>query len=88
METYSLRIEELLNQISLETKNSRLIIAKSPYDEIVKVLNGRISSKSFEHFVLSYQAISGKSIDNLQAEDFDIELMINNLSKIIKEQKT
>ena len=50
METYSLRIEHLLCQISPEASGTRGVIAKNPYAEVLKVLFGRVSTKELEKF--------------------------------------
>ena len=84
METYSLRIEHLLCQIAPETKGMRVIIAKNPYTEILKVLTGRISTKKLEKFRVYYQGIEGKCIPNLQEENYNLEKLITDLTNLIK----
>ena len=84
METYSLRIEHLLCQISPGVSGTRGIIAKNPYAEILKVLLGRLSAKELEKFKMYYQGIVGKSIATLQEENYDLEKLITDLSILIK----
>lgn len=84
METYSLRIEHLLCQISPEASETRGVIAKNPYAEVLKVLFGRVSTKELEKFKMHYQGIVGKSIAALQEENYDLEKLITDLSILIK----
>lgn len=84
METYSLRIEHLLCQISPEASGTRGAIAKNPYAEILKVLLGRVSTKELEKFKMYYQGIVGKNIATLQEENYDLEKLITDLSILIK----
>ena len=50
MENYSLRIENLLCELSPEMKGMRAIITQNPYEEIVKVLIGRVPVRALENF--------------------------------------
>ena len=50
MENYSLRIENLLCELSPEMKGMRVIIAQNPYREIYSVLSGRVSTLELEKF--------------------------------------
>ena len=84
METYSLRIENLLCKLSPKVKGMRAIIARNPYEEIFNVLNGRISTNSLEKFVMKYQGILGKSITDLQLENYNIDAFIFDLQTIIE----
>ena len=84
METYALRIENLLCKLSPTIKGMRAIIEQNPYEEILKVLNGRTSTKTFERFQLYYQGIKGKTISNLLDEDYDLEKLIADLKYIIE----
>ena len=87
METYSLRIENLLCKLSPEMKGMRAIIAQNPYKEIYKVLNGRVLTKILEEFEMSYQGINGKSLADLQVGGYDITILIADLVKIIENFK-
>ena len=84
METCSLRIEHLLCQIAPETKGMRVIVAKNPYTEILKVLTGRISTKKLEKLRVNYQGIEGECLANLQEENYDLEKLITDLINLIK----
>lgn len=83
MENYSLQLEYLLCRLSPKVSGMRAIIAENPYDEIYNVLNGRVSVKTLEKFALHYQGIAGKSIVDLQSENYDIEKLISDLAKIV-----
>lgn len=84
MESYSLRIEHLLCKIAPETKGMRVIIAKKPYTKILETLTGRVSIKKLEKFRSCYQGIEGRSIANLQEENYDLEKLIVDLTILIK----
>ncbi len=87
METYSLRLEHLLCKLSPEMRGMRGVIAKNPYKTILSTLNGRVSKISLEKFIISYQAIDGKSISELQNEGYNIEILISDLINIIQAKK-
>lgn len=87
MEVYSLKIEYLLCKLSPRMSGMRAVIAENPYDEIYNVLNGRVPVNTLEGFAVHYQGISGKSIVDLQSENYDIEKLISDLAKIVDEIK-
>jgi hypothetical protein len=87
MERYSLKIEHLLCQISPTAKGMRAIIAQNPYKEILNVLDGRVSIKSLEKFKMYYQGIDGRNIASLQKENYNFEILISDLTKIINNIK-
>ncbi|MBQ4269095.1 MAG: hypothetical protein IJB97_05540 [Clostridia bacterium] len=87
MEDYSLRIENLLCELSPEMKGMRAIIAQSPYEEIVRVLTGRVSIKTLENFQMRYQGIKNKSIAELKENGYDFKILISDLANIVREVK-
>ena len=84
MEDYSLRIENLLCELSPDMKGMRAIIAKNPYAEILNVLSGRMDAKVLERFQTYYRRINGKSIFCLQEENYDFEILISDIAKIVQ----
>ena len=87
MEDYSLRIENLLCELSPSMKGMRALIAKNPYLEIFNVLKNRISMKELEKLQMYYQGIKGKSILTLQEDNYDFNILISDLTKIVKNNK-
>ena len=87
MENYSLRIENLLCELSPEMKGMRVIITQNPYREIYNVLSGRVSTLELEKFQKSYQGIDGVSISELQSEGYNIEMLITDLIRIVETVK-
>lgn len=88
METYSLRIENLLCSLSNSVKGTRNIIANNLYEEIFKVLFGRISNKELLAFEKRYSGIRGKNILSLCEENYNFETLIFDLKQIIKNNKS
>lgn len=84
MLSYSLKIENLLFKISPNAKGIRALIEKEPYAEVLKVLIGRVSTDELNKFIKYYQGIEGKSITDLTEENYDIDLFILDLEKIIE----
>ena len=87
METYSLEIENLLCKLSPEMKGLRAIIAQNPYQEIYKVLNGRVLTGILEEFKTAYQGVNGNSIADLMADGYDVVALIADLTKIVENVK-
>ena len=87
MEDYSLRIENLLCELSPEMKGMRAIITQNPYEEIVKVLIGRVPVRALENFQMRYQGIKNKSISFLIENGYDFKILISDLANIIRETK-
>lgn len=81
---YSMRIETLLHKVnnSLYRKSDEILL--NPYTEIISSLEGRIQQKSLDNFKLYYQAIEGKSLQELIDEEYyDMEQLIKDLKQII-----
>ena len=81
---YSMRIETLLHKVnnSLYRKSDEVLL--NPYTEIISSLEGRIQQKSLDNFKLYYQAIEGKSLQELVDEEYyDMEQLIKDLKQII-----
>ena len=81
---YSMRIETLLHKVnnSLYRKSDEILL--NPYTEIISSLEGRIQQKSLDNFKLYYQAIEGKSLQELVDEEYyDMEQLIKDLKQII-----
>ena len=87
MEDYSLRIENLLCELSPEMKGMRAIITHNPYEEIVKVLIGRVPVRALENFQMRYQGIKNKDISFLMEMDYDFKMLLSDLKNIISEIK-
>ena len=84
MENYSLRIENLLSELYPDAKGTRALIAKDPYEQIFNILNGRVSLKILGDFSMWYSGISGKSIDILCDNNYDLEKLIYDLKQIVE----
>lgn len=84
METYSLRIENLLCKLSPKAKGIRANIAQNPYEEILNILINRIPTITLEKFKLYYQGIKSKTIVDLLNENYDLEKLIADLKDIIE----
>ena len=81
---YSILIENLLIKINPEMYLKSDQISLSPYDAIISVLSCRVSQEKLDRFKLYYQAISGKMLQELIDENYDVERLLNDLREMIE----
>ena len=80
----SLRIEALLCEVNSAMYGKSDDILLNPYEEIVSAIEHRISQEKLEKFRLYYQVASGQSLQELIDENYDLELLLNDLRDLIK----
>lgn len=78
----ALRIEALLRLVTSPQAIFRDEVQAHPYDSIMDVLRFRLP-KGAKLFSKGYSQIANKSMDQLAAERYDIECLINDLGEII-----
>jgi len=83
-EDYSRRIEALLRKVNGPYYRKSDEILLNPYEEIISGLIYRLSKEKLDWFKLNYQAINNKTLKDLLDEDYDVELLIKDLRKIIE----
>ncbi len=81
---YSILIEKLLRRInpSMEGKSSEILL--DPYGEIVSAVEYRVPVEKLEKFVLYYQGISGKSLQKLIDESYDVGQLLKDLRQVVE----
>ncbi len=81
---YSLRIEALLRKVKDSSYKGSDEILLDPYKEIFSVLECRVPQQKLDRFKLCYQAISGKTLQELIDENYDVERLLNDLRELIE----
>ena len=78
-------IESLLQSISPQMQNYSYFVQKNPYKTIMEVLRFRLP-RGAEKFEAWYSPIQNQSMVELQEHDYDFQIIINDLKKIIHEE--
>ncbi len=81
---YSLRIEALLRKVKDPSYKGSDEILLDAYKEIILVLECRVPQEKLDRFKLHYQAISGKKLQELIDENYDVEQLLNDLKEMIE----
>ena len=82
---YSILIENTLRTITEKTYKRTTEISLNPYEEIILVLENRISQEKLNKFKLHYQGIIGHTLQELLDDNYDIELLIKDLKEAVTE---
>ncbi len=88
---YALMIENLLEQISgFSNKGEQALIRTTPYNYIDESLNylelsSPLKKEKIEYFRRGYQGIKNQSIDDLINDNYNLDLMLKELGKLIQE---
>ena len=79
----SLRIEALLCKVnqSMYQKSNEILL--NPYESIILAVQYRITQEKLDKFKMSYEAITGYSLQELINDNYDIEQLLNDLKKLI-----
>ena len=81
---YSLLIENLLQKINPSIRNKSDEILTDPYKEIIIAVKYRVSQKKLEQFQLCFQGISGKSLQELVDENYDVNQLLKDLQQLVE----
>ena len=81
---YALRIEALLRKVKDPSYKGSDKILLDPYKEIILVLEYRVPQQKLDRFKLCYQAINGKTLQELIDENYDVERLLNDLRELIE----
>ena len=81
---YSLLIENLLQKINPSIRNKSDEILTDPYKEIIIAVEYRVSQKKLERFQLCFQGISGKSLQELVDENYDVNQLLKDLQQLVE----
>lgn len=81
---YSLKIEILLRSINPSIFNKSDEILRNPYEEIISAIQCRISQEKIKKFKFYYNTINGKSMQELLNDKYNIELLLTDLRKLVK----
>lgn len=81
---HSLKIESLIQKVKGNSYRRRDEISRNPYEEIISALEYRVPSDNMDKFKLKYQATLGKNLQDLIDENYDIELLLNDIKQLIE----
>ncbi len=79
----ALKIENLLRTVNPQYEGMRGLIEKNPYHEVVEALRCRIPEKKLQKFELYYNAIDGQSIEQLTAENYDLDGFVAEIENMV-----
>ena len=79
----SLRIEALLCSVnqSMYQKSDEILL--NPYEEIVSALQYRVPQEKLDKFRLFYKAISGRNLQELIDNNYDVKQLLSDLQKVL-----
>ena len=80
---YSLRIETLLRKINDDMYGESDNILLDPYGEIISAVEYRVSKNKLENFKIFYEAINGKTIQELINLGYNIECLIEDIKMLV-----
>lgn len=82
--TISLRLEVLLSLINTSRQFKSDEILLNPYKEIISALQYRVPQKELDKFKFYYQGISGYNLKELIDDNYDLDLLIADIQKLIQ----
>ena len=81
---YSILIEKTLRQVNGPSYRKSDEILFNPYEEIFLALEYKVPQEKVDRFKLSYQSISGRTLQELIDNDYDMEQLIKDLRQIVE----
>lgn len=80
---YSLQIEILLRSVNSSMNQKSDEILSNPYKAIITAVEYRVPQKKIEKFKFCYQGISGKSLQELLDEHYDVNQLLKDLLQLV-----
>ena len=83
--SFSILMEMELRKLnnSMYGKSDELLC--KPYETIISALEYRVSQEKYDNFKMYYQSISGKKLQELIDENYNVEQLLKDLRILIEE---
>ena len=81
---HAMMIEMTLCKVNRSMFKKHDEIAVSPYEVIISAIEHRVPTEKLDRFKLHYQAICGKTLQELLDENYDVKLLIKELQDVVE----